>query len=306
MRWALSLLLGAVGSYVACQPESTEAPVGVTPPEELEETMSGVRPRARHEEASGRAQQREQEDGAAPQRAAAATSPQKSEQNQEGNPSEPNAALPEDLVPHVPTEVPMPRDRNIRVAHSGPDANTAMVYLHGMCGNPKGADPWLDVATKRATVIVVRANVECPHRPGYKWPQAPQLIQSRIEAALEVAKEQRGGRLNTDEVTLIGYSQGSHRAERLAARYPGRYPYLVLGGPPTPAEPHHFDSVKRVAILGGELENTWHMEQGLEALQSADVSARFFVLPGAHHGSYGPQGQRIMAKVFDWLYTKPP
>lgn len=211
-------------------------------------------------------------------------------------------SLPPELSVSKPVEVAMPRDRNIRIAHAGPETDAAIVYLHGMCGNPKGADPWLDIATKRGTFIVVRGNVPCPDRPGYKWPQDPQMIQGRIEAALEVAKEQRGGYLDTSKITLIGYSQGSHRAELLAARYPDRYPLLVLGGAPTPAEPRNFAAVRRVAILGGELEDTTHMLEGTEALKSSEISARFFLLPGAHHGDYGPQGRRVMTEVFDWLH----
>src|SRR5690606_36748140 len=145
--------------------------------------------------------------------------------------------------------------------------------------------------TEHATVVTVRADVPCPDRPGYKWPQEPAAIQARIDRALHYVKELRAGHLDTSVITLIGYSQGAHRAERLAAAYPTRYRKLVLGGPPTPPEETLLAHAEAVAILGGELEDTSHMELGFSNLQAAGRNARFFVLPRAHHGGYGPEGR---------------
>lgn len=209
--------------------------------------------------------------------------------------------LPEGLIVGTSVEVPLDGDRALRVAHAGASSERALVYLHGMCGNPKGAEPWIDRATERGTLIVVRADVPCPDRPGYKWPKELSLIQARIDRALETVKNQRAGRLNTSEVTLIGYSQGAHRAEGLAAAYPTRYPRLVLGGPPTAPTSTSFSAHQRVAVLGGELEDSSHMSQGAEELLAGGVAARFFLLPRAHHGGYGPEGRRVMDEVLRWL-----
>lgn len=302
-----ALLFGA-SIYSSCQPRAG-SPVARTTTTEREQGDVGPARRTDRTEASaavypaehdGARQETDPEDPNAP--LTSHGGPSAEPVHATAPASETAPSLPSELTLSKPVEVAMDRDRSVRIAHAGPDTNAAIVYLHGMCGNPKGADPWLDIATKRGTFIVVRANVPCPDRPGYKWPKDPQLIQARIETALKVAKEQRGGHLDTRRVTLIGYSQGSHRAELLAARYPGRYPLLVLGGPPTAAEPQNFASVHRVAILGGELEDTSHMLEGLEALKSSEISARFFLLPGAHHGNYGAQGRRIMTEVFEWLH----
>jgi pimeloyl-ACP methyl ester carboxylesterase len=155
------------------------------------------------------------------------------------------------------------------------------------------------------TLIVVRANVPCPDRPGYKWPKDIAVIQRRIDDALARVKDARGGLLQTEEVTLIGYSQGAHRAELLAAAYPERYPAIVLGGPPTAPEPTSFRAGVAVAVLGGELENTDHMVAGATDLMGAGLRAEFFLLPGAHHGDYGPQGRVVMDRVLTWLHQAP-
>jgi pimeloyl-ACP methyl ester carboxylesterase len=203
-------------------------------------------------------------------------------------------------------DVPLAGDRPLRLAHAPADLHHAVIYLHGMCGDPEGADPWIDLATQYATVITVRANIKCPDRPGYKWPQDPEEIQPRIDAALEHVRALRNGHLDMNEVTLIGYSQGSHRAEKLASAFPGRYRDLVLGGPPTAADPALLRGARAVAVLGGELEDATHMMQGTAALQAAGIRTRFFLLPGAHHGTYGPEGRRVMTDVLMWIWPPQP
>jgi pimeloyl-ACP methyl ester carboxylesterase len=199
------------------------------------------------------------------------------------------------------TELFVPSDFNIRVTHAPATQSQAIVYLPGMCGNPKGADPWSDIAAQHGTLIVVRANVKCPDRPGYKWPQDVTLIQERIRAALRRVQGSRDGLLNVETPILVGYSQGAHRAERLAEAYPSMYRRVVLGGPPTAPEPDSLAHALAVAVLGGELENSDHMQAGTAALREAGLHARFFLLPGAYHGGYGPDGRHVMTQVFGFL-----
>ncbi len=206
----------------------------------------------------------------------------------------------------APRELPVPSDRALRVLHAPAELSTAIVYLHGMCGNPRGADPWGDLAARYGTVVSLRANVPCKGRPGFKWPHEPEAISARIDAALEVVRAERQGQLDTERVVLLGYSQGAHRAERLAARFPHRYRTLMLAGPPTKATPERLRHARRVAILGGELEDTAHMVDGFLALRAAGIESEFFLLPAAHHGSYGPQGRRVMGEVLRFLFDGAP
>lgn len=220
------------------------------------------------------------------------------------SPPEPLPPFPSDLPLHKPYDLAVDGDRDLRLAHAAADQKHAIVYLHGMCGDSRGADSWIDIATEQATVITVRAHVPCPDRPGYKWPQEASEIQARIEQALRRVHELRAGHLDTSVVTLIGYSQGAHRAERLAAAYPAQYRRLVLGGPPTPPEVDLLAHAEAIAILGGEFEDTAHMEFGFSNLKAAGKNARFFLLPRAHHGGYGPEGRRVMTEVLSWLWAK--
>lgn len=210
--------------------------------------------------------------------------------------------LPADLPLGRPLEVPIEGDRPLRVVHASEVHQEALVYLHGMCGDPEGAEPWLDVALERGTLIVLRATEKCPDRPGYKWPKDLESIQARIDHALSVVKEQRGGLLETERVTLVGYSQGAGRAEKLSNLSRGRYPRVVLGGTPTLPEPAHFSASQTIALLGGEEEDITHMVEGAHLLKDAGRNARFFLLPRAYHGDYGPEGPRVMREVFAYLF----
>ncbi len=175
-----------------------------------------------------------------------------------------------------------------------------------MCGNPYGADRFVDLLTSYGTVIVVRATIPCEDRPGFRWPAEPQEIEPRIRSALSNVAHLRNGLLNTEEVVLFGYSQGAHRGEKLAQAYPEHYRDLILGGPPTAPTPEKLRFSRRVAILGGELENTDDMVRGDADLRAAGVSSRFFLLPGAHHGDYGPRGTDIIRDVLAWTLGPPP
>ena len=201
-------------------------------------------------------------------------------------------------------EVAVPGDSAVRVVHGGPDVRWALVYLHGMCGNPEAVADWSSVASRYGTLIVLRADVPCGDRPGNKWPTDVSAIQGRIDRALEVVGEQRGGLLDPSRLVAIGYSQGAHRAERLAEASPERYPLLVLGGPPSSASPQRLALARGVAIFGGERENTQHMRAGARALEEAGLRARFFLLPGVGHGAYGPDAPRVLADVFAWLFAQ--
>ncbi len=214
----------------------------------------------------------------------------------------PALELPKGLPLGTPTELSMPHDRSLRVVHAGPNTSHAIVYLHGMCGNSKGADRWADLANAHGTLIVVRANVPCPDRPGYKWPQDIGSMQIRIDRALERVKKERAGFLDTETLTLFGYSQGAHRGEKLAKRSPHRYKRVVLGGPPTAPQAPGFLSFQQIAVLGGELEDRTHMEEGFARLKEAGLSTKFFLLPRAHHGDYGPEGRKVISDLFNWLY----
>lgn len=204
----------------------------------------------------------------------------------------------------TPRDVELAGDRPLRVAFAQTGSREVIVYLPGMCGDERGADALSPVLTRYATVITVRGDVKCPDRPGFKWPHDAAAIQARIDRALGEVNRLHGGDLDTERVTLFGYSQGAHRAERVAAAAPFRYPRVVLGGPPTSAWPARLRHAERVVILVGELEHAGHMADGYLDLVDAGIDARFDVLPRAGHGTFGPDGPRVVDGAMAWLFAR--
>ncbi len=210
--------------------------------------------------------------------------------------------LPESLDFERIVDLPVPGDLAVRVLHARAPKRRALAYFHGMCSSSTPADIWAKKAAEYGTLIMLRADIPCGDRPGNKWSKDPAVLTARLDRALTVVKEARRGHLDTDRIALLGYSQGAHRIEVLAGYAPDRYPWLILGGPPEAAVPANFKGARAVAVLGGDLENTDHMRQGVQLLTYKGTRARFFRLPASYHGTFGPKGEEVMAEVLAWTF----
>ncbi|MCC6521603.1 MAG: hypothetical protein IT373_02980, partial [Polyangiaceae bacterium] len=107
-------------------------------------------------------------------------------------------------------------------------------------------------------------------------------------------------------VGLIGYSQGARRAESLAALLPARYPRVALIAQMDEPGVEKLGHTRRLLLVAGELDRRDHIQSGARKLAQAGIDVRFELLPGAHHGEYGPEAQNVMARALDWLYTEVP
>jgi len=222
-------------------------------------------------------------------------------------PPAPAAALPPGVEVGVRTSVAVPGDQDV-VVYSGPaDRRRAFVYLHGVCGDPRAVESWVHVVTLRGTLVVLRGESPCASRPGRTaWKAPVTTIAARIERALAAVRAHRGGLLDTEQVVLVGYSQGAARAEQLARLRPGAFPRVVLASGPTLPAPDALAAAAAVAVLAGSEEHQAPLEAGVAALCAAGLRARFFSLPGAAHGEYGPEGARVLDEVLAWLLEEPP
>jgi len=208
--------------------------------------------------------------------------------------------------PGVPVTVPVPHDRPLYVVHAPAEVKRALIYLHGWCGRPEAPEAWKHAAARHGTLIALTAEIHCPNGRT-RWSKTNTGEQhERIQRAMQVVREARGGALDPSDVVLIGYSQGAARAYRLAKRFPSFYPRLVLGGPPEAPAPGWFPSARAIAVLGGELETTESMREGTADLQEAGMLARYFMIPAAGHGSFGPEAETLMDEVLSWLLRVAP
>ena len=214
--------------------------------------------------------------------------------------------LPPGVSPGEPVVLKVPKDRPIHVIHADPGVRHAIVYLHGVCGDIYAIRPWGDVVVKHGTMVALLGDGSCGKTSGrYRWGSDTRALDARIDRALGVVKEARGGALDTDEVTVFGYSQGAGRAEALAKRYGDRYTRLVLAGLPAAPSAASFTRARSIAVVTGEREPTTIVDAGLEILRGASKRAELFVLPEAGHGQYGPDARRVLSEMFSWLYQQP-
>lgn len=241
-----------------------------------------------------------------PEEGAARPSAQVSQPSDASASAEPTPfALPPNLDTTQIVEVEVPLDLPVRVLHAEPPLELAIVYLHGMCSTSRGAEGWASVATKYGTLVMLRAETPCGDRPGNKWTKDTAILQTRIDRALEAVRATRGGHLTLKRLAILGYSQGAHRAELLVAAYPDRYPWVMLGGPPEAALPENFRAVERLAVFGGELEKSEHMQKGARRVAASGIPTQYFVLPKAYHGDFGPKGREVMQEVLSWALEAP-
>lgn len=223
----------------------------------------------------------------------------------DGAPQREAPPLPPGLVPGTPAVVDVPGDRPIHVVHGEPGTRKALVYLHGLCGDVTAMYSWAKMASRYGTVIGMLADQECDVPGRYRWTLYIAGIDARIDRALDVVREQRGGRLETKTLTVIGYSQGASRAAALAQRFPEKYPRVVIAGAPSKPRVTRVGLARVVAVVGGERESTDHMVRGVADLSRAGKKAKFFLLPEAAHGEYGPEGTRVMEEALRFVLGPP-
>ncbi len=135
-----------------------------------------------------------------------------------------------------------------------------------------------------------------------RWTQELAVIDSELQLARERVAQERGDAVAT-QATLFGYSQGASRAQALAALYPTRYPWVILGGPPTAPRADLLRDARAVFVFGGTLEPTQHMKNGTSQLLASGLRARFELLSGSRHGQFPPETGQLLLKAVRWLHS---
>jgi hypothetical protein len=200
-------------------------------------------------------------------------------------------------------EIDVPGDRSLYLLPGEVGDTRLIVYLHGMCGDIAAADYFREAVRAHGSLLALRGDTPCAG-DRFKWRDSPGKILQRIRTGLKRVNEVNGSALTLSGALLFGYSQGADRAEKLAAEFPTIFPRVVLGGPPLPPSPEKLGHLKRVAVLGGELETTERMREGFDALQAARIPSRFFTLECAYHGYYGTRAEAQLLEALDWVSAK--
>lgn len=178
-----------------------------------------------------------------------------------------------------------------------------MLYLHGVCGNVYAMHPWAQSIAGRVTTVALLGDGACGGGR-YRWSAYVPSIHERAQRALASLAEEGvlGERV---PLAVFGYSQGATRAEKLASMRPHTYTHVVLGSPPMLPNPAHFAHVSALAVTSGEREDGSALERRVHEIAAAGVRARYFELPGAGHGEFGPRAAEVMRNLIEWLYAEP-
>ncbi len=218
----------------------------------------------------------------------------------------PALELPGHIRPGKPIRVTIPGYRAALVVHGKPGVTRAMIYLHGVCGNVQKIEDWTGMASNYVTTIALYGNKPCPTAPTRaSWNQDIAFIHELIQTALGRVAEERAGQLDVHHAVLFGYSQGASRAERLVERYPEHYPWIILGGPPTPPRFERLRGARRSVILVGSEEHQEHLAGIAQELTTLGAPTEFKIFPGVGHGSFGRDAPRVMDETLSWLLEPP-
>ena len=155
-------------------------------------------------------------------------------------------------------------------------------------------------------MVVLLGDERCDGTSRYRWGTDLRRIDGRITAALGAVSAAAGVTLDGSTVTLIGYSEGATRAEGLIHDKPDRYPRAILAGSPKQPQVDRLRGVGAVVVVAGELDRRHYLEEGADILFRAGLPATFRVLPGAGHGEYGAEGERVMSEALAWLFATAP
>lgn len=216
----------------------------------------------------------------------------------------------------LPTEVPVEGDLVAQVAHGAIGNRRVIVYLHGHCGDVHKLRDWAAAGVHFGTVVGLLGDDKCKERGRYKWGVGVERTDRRILAALKAVSAVRaagggggipgvhGAPLDLDAITVVGYSQGSARAEGLVRAYPARYRRAILIAGPKEHAAKSFREALGIAVVGGQKDLTSHLKDAASKAISAGVRARYFELPGARHGDYGPDAVKVMGEVLLWVFAE--
>jgi len=202
-------------------------------------------------------------------------------------------------APIEPIKVKVKLDKPVLVVPG--DTPVPIIYLHGRCGDPTAFGAWARVGKRYGTIISFTGDAKCKHGTRTQWGLDTAGLDRRVTRAIEAVHETLGIEIDPKRRIVIGYSQGSLRAEALATKYPERYPRAVLiGGPRGPRETSLRDS-EAVLIMVGDHDQREHLREAAEKIEKRGGRVRYLELKGARHGEYGSEAGPTMLRGLEWL-----
>lgn len=225
----------------------------------------------------------------------------------DGSDARPSGADDVAVTPSAPAEDPPAAPVSMRLGHErsvwvlpGKTA-TPIIYLHGRCGDPKAFTAFARAASNIGTLVSFVGDQACADGARFKWSGDVVNLDKRITRTLAHVGKELHLELGDGPRIAMGYSQGSLMAEALGTRFPERYPRVVLIGGPRAPKDHSLEKSQAILLMAGDKDARLHLRAASADFKSRGKNANYVELPGARHGEYGEEAERVMAESFSWL-----
>ncbi len=180
---------------------------------------------------------------------------------------------------------------------------TPIIYLHGRCGDPKAFTAFSRAAASTGTLVSFVGDQACKDGSRSKWSGDVVGLDKRITRTLAHLSGELKIDLTEAPRIAMGYSQGALMAEALGTRFPERYPRVVLIGGPRAPKPQSLEKSAAILFMAGDKDARLHLRDASNDFKNRGKNARYTELPGARHGEYGEEAERVMREAFDWLLS---
>jgi hypothetical protein len=164
-----------------------------------------------------------------------------------------------------------------------------LANLHGLC-NPPGyaCGYWTKAASEVGLLVCPEGNAKCGGGEDAPptWTESFDAMSEDLERAIESTESAFPDQITREGAVLTGFSRGAYAAPAIAARHPGRWPFLILVEADVSLSVPMLEhaGVRSVAMLAGE----WGTQlagskKTCDALARQGYPIRLFVMPKAGH-----------------------
>jgi predicted esterase len=181
-----------------------------------------------------------------------------------------------------------------------------LANLHGVCNPPAYAcGYWVQAASERGFLICPTGNARCGagQYNAPTWTLDADGMDRDLELAISAVDAQSPGELEREGAILTGFSKGAYAAATIAAKHPGRWPYLILNEADVSlsAKALRAAQVRAVALIAGELSGQAAGEKRTAAaLEKDGFPVKLWLMPKAGH-FYSADIDQIMREAIAFV-----
>jgi hypothetical protein len=206
-----------------------------------------------------------------------------------------------------PFQIPFLPDRTAYVVlGTSPTKRRLVAGIHGVCTAPSySCGTWLHAASEVGMLVCPTGNAPCADNASLPtWEEPFAKIDEDLETSITKVSA-RYPELAREGAVLTGYSRGAYAAAIIAARHPGRWPFLIL----TEADAEltlpmlRGGKVRAVALIAGEWGNQIAGERkNAEDLAAQGYPIRLWTMPKVGH-PYSANIEDIMREALTFVLS---